>query len=255
MRIAVLGATGEMGSRVAQNVRRQGHELVPVSRSAGVDVYSGEGLGAAFTGADAAIDCLNMMSLSAKKASDYFSRTSRNVVAAARDAGVERLVCLSIAGAADPEVNKIFGYYKGKAAQERVYLESDADCVVVRSTQWFQFLEVLVGMAAVGPVALLPKMMMAPVSADRVASLLVDAAVSGDQSEGRTLSIRGPESGYAADFVKRQLAEIGNVAGKSPRFVGSAPYMGSAIAKGGLVPGDGIVDDITFADYLEALAR
>lgn len=255
MRIAVLGATGEMGSRVAQKVRRQGHELVPVSRSEGVDVYSGEGLGAALAGADAAIDCLNMMSLSAKKASDYFGRSSRNVVAAARDAGVERLVCMSIAGATDPEVNKRFGYYKGKAEQERVYLDSGADCVVVRSTQWFQFLEVLMGMAAVGPVAVLPKMVMAPVSADQVAELLVDTAVSSEQPEGKTLTICGPETGYAADFVKRQLDSVGNVAGKSPRWVASAPYMGSAIARGGLVPSDGIVDDTTFGEYLDSLSR
>lgn len=255
MRIAVLGATGEMGSRVAESVRRQGYELVPVSRSEGVDVYTGEGLGAALAGADAAIDCLNMMSMSAKKASDYFGRTSRNVVDAARAAGVERLVCMSIAGAADPEVNKMFGYYKGKAEQERAYLDSGADCVVVRSTQWFQFLEVLMGMAAVGPVALLPKMMMAPVSAGRVASLLVDTAVSSEQPEGNALTIRGPETGYASDFVKRQLAAVGNVDGKSPRWVASAPYMGSAIARGGLVPSDGIVDDTTFAEYLDSLPR
>ena len=56
MRIAVLGATGEMGSKVAQKVRRQGHELVSVSRSEGVDVYTGEGLPAAFAGAEVAID-------------------------------------------------------------------------------------------------------------------------------------------------------------------------------------------------------
>ncbi|HJE89503.1 MAG TPA: NAD(P)H-binding protein [Dietzia timorensis] len=255
MRIAVLGATGEMGSKVAQKVRRQGHELVSVSRSEGVDVYTGEGLPAAFAGADVAIDCLNMMSLSAKKASDYFGRTSRNVVDASQEAGVSRLVCMSIAGAADPEVNKMFGYYKGKAVQERVYIESGADCVVVRSTQWFQFLEVLMGMASVGPVALLPKMMMAPVSAERVASLLVETAVSGNQHEGKTLTIRGPETGYAADFVKRQLAATGNVAGKSPRWVGSAPYMGSAIARGGLVPSGGIVDETSFGEYLESLSR
>ena len=255
MRIAVLGATGEMGSKVARNVRRQGHELVSVSRSEGVDVYTGEGLGAALAGADAAVDCLNMMSLSAKKASDYFGRTSRNVVDAAHEAGVARLICMSIAGAADPGVNKMFGYYKGKAAQERVYLESGADCVVVRSTQWFQFLEVLMGMAAAGPVALLPTMKMAPVSAERVASLLVDTAVSGDTPEGKTLTIRGPETGYAADFVKRQIAAVGNVAGKSPLWVASAPYMGSAIARGRLVPNDAVVDDTTFGEYLDSLPR
>ena len=38
MRIAVLGATGEMGSRVVTMLTERGHEIVPVSRSTGVDV-------------------------------------------------------------------------------------------------------------------------------------------------------------------------------------------------------------------------
>lgn len=254
MKIAVLGATGAMGSKVAQDVRRQGHELVEVSRAGGVDVYTGEGLREALTGADAVIDCLNQMTLRAKKAVDYFGTTARNVVDAAREAGVSRIVCLSIAGAADPAVNKLNGYYKGKAAQERVYLDSDADCVVVRSTQWFQFLEVLMETAAVGPIAVLPTMTMAPVSADRVSSLLVETASAAESPEGRTIAIRGPETGMAADFATRQLDAVGNVAGKSPRWVLSAPYLGSAIARGGLVPADGIVDDIGFDEYLASLS-
>lgn len=253
MKIAVLGATGVMGSKVAGEVRRQGYEPVELSRARGVDALSGEGLRAALDGADAVIDCLNQMTMSGKKSVDYFGRTARNVVESAREAGVGRLVCMSIAGAADPSVNKVFGYYKGKAEQERVYLDSGSDSVVVRSTQWFQFLEVLMGMAAVGPVAVLPAMMMAPVSADRVASLLVETATAGDTPAGQTLTIRGPEASMAADFAKRQLAAVGDIGGKSPHWVLSAPYMGRAIASGGLVPSDGIVDGISFDEYLETL--
>jgi uncharacterized protein YbjT (DUF2867 family) len=49
-KIAVAGATGRLGRHTVEILRERGHEVVPISRSAGVDVISGEGLAAALEG-------------------------------------------------------------------------------------------------------------------------------------------------------------------------------------------------------------
>jgi nucleoside-diphosphate-sugar epimerase len=45
-KIAVAGATGRLGRHVVDVLSAAGHEAVPVSRSAGVDVITGDGLAA-----------------------------------------------------------------------------------------------------------------------------------------------------------------------------------------------------------------
>jgi len=45
-KIAVAGATGRIGRHVVDLLREQGHDVVPMSRSYGVDVITGEGLAA-----------------------------------------------------------------------------------------------------------------------------------------------------------------------------------------------------------------
>ena len=56
MRIAVVGATGRIGRLTVEALERTGHETVGISRTQGVDVYTGEGLVTALTGVDALID-------------------------------------------------------------------------------------------------------------------------------------------------------------------------------------------------------
>ena len=55
-KIAVVGATGRLGHHAVEILRERGHEVVPISRSEGVDVISGEGLGAALEGVDLIVD-------------------------------------------------------------------------------------------------------------------------------------------------------------------------------------------------------
>jgi len=44
MRIAVAGATGNIGARTVSALERDGHEAIRISRSLGVDLSTGEGL-------------------------------------------------------------------------------------------------------------------------------------------------------------------------------------------------------------------
>ena len=45
MKVAVAGATGRVGRPAVELLKRDGHEVVAISRSVGVDVITGEGLG------------------------------------------------------------------------------------------------------------------------------------------------------------------------------------------------------------------
>ena len=51
MRIAVAGGTGVVGRHTVEAAQAAGHEVVVLSRSAGADVITGAGLGAALQGA------------------------------------------------------------------------------------------------------------------------------------------------------------------------------------------------------------
>ena len=53
MRVAVAGATGRIGRLTVAALERAGHEPVRISRGAGVDAYTGNGLDDALRGADA----------------------------------------------------------------------------------------------------------------------------------------------------------------------------------------------------------
>ncbi|KAB8182812.1 hypothetical protein [Microbispora catharanthi] len=55
MKIAVIGGTGLIGSRLVTILSARGHEAVPHSTSTGVDLLSGRGLSAALAGADVVV--------------------------------------------------------------------------------------------------------------------------------------------------------------------------------------------------------
>ena len=57
-KIAVAGATGRVGHHVIDVLTERGHDVMPVSRSQGVDVITGDGLAAALTGVECVIDAV-----------------------------------------------------------------------------------------------------------------------------------------------------------------------------------------------------
>ena len=44
MKIVVIGGAGLIGTKLVHNLRKQGHEVVPASRSSGVNTLTGRGL-------------------------------------------------------------------------------------------------------------------------------------------------------------------------------------------------------------------
>src|SRR5215475_3749206 len=95
-RIAVAGATGRVGRHVVDVLEEEGHEVVPISRSSGVDVVTGEGLVEALAGVEVIVDAATGPSPDAAEASAFFTASARNLQTAGTRAGVSRIVLLSI---------------------------------------------------------------------------------------------------------------------------------------------------------------
>src|SRR5688572_6777937 len=105
MRVAVVGATGRIGSLTVAALERDGHEVRRISRGGGVDVVAGTGLESALTGVDAVVDALNSTAPDRADTVDFFTTTTRNLLEAGERAGVRHHVTLSIAGVHKVEGN------------------------------------------------------------------------------------------------------------------------------------------------------
>src|SRR4051812_45016459 len=117
MRVAVVGATGRIGHRTVQALERRNHDTVGISRTQGVDVCTGEGLVKALTGVDAVVDACSCTATDRDEAVAFFTRSTRNLLEAERQTGVQHHVLLSIAGLMRVTGN---AHYAGKRAQEEL---------------------------------------------------------------------------------------------------------------------------------------
>ena len=142
MKITVFGATGLIGSKVVDLLNEAGHDVVAASRASGADVLTGEGLADALAGADALVDLTNSPSFDDGPVMDFFTRSSANLAAAAKQTGVRHYVALSIVGVDGlPES----GYMRAKVVQEKAIAESGLPYTIVRATQFQEFAAAIVG--------------------------------------------------------------------------------------------------------------
>lgn len=244
MRIAVAGGTGVVGRHTVTAARDAGHDVVVLSRSAGVDVLTGVGLAGALQGVDAVIDVTNTTTLSAAKAIEFFETATRTLLAAEEAAGVGHHVALSIVGIDGIDAS----YYAGKLAQERAVAAGPVPFTVARAAQFHEFAgQLLSGMR--GPVAVMPKLLMRPVAAREVGAHLV--RVASGAPVGRARDLVGPRDEVLADAARRQLAFDG-----VRRWVLAVRLPGAygrGLASGSLRGGaDALQGEITFDEWLRS---
>ncbi len=118
MKIAVAGATGRVGRHVVEVLAAQAHDVVPISRSGGVDVITGEGLAAALAGVECIVDVATGPSPEQQAATEFFTTAARNLQQAGEQAGVRRIVVVSIIGTE----RFAGGYGAAKVAHEQATL-------------------------------------------------------------------------------------------------------------------------------------
>jgi uncharacterized protein YbjT (DUF2867 family) len=74
MRVAVAGATGHIGTLTVSALERDGHDVVGLSRSLGVDLLTTEGLDDALAGVEAVVDTTNVATADPLKSSHTSAR-------------------------------------------------------------------------------------------------------------------------------------------------------------------------------------
>lgn len=148
MDVAVVGATGFVGRHVVPYLAERGHRVRAVSRDGerlpgwgdavtghAADVESGEGLAEALLGAEAMV---HLVAIPREQGGRTFEEVNvrgvRRALAAARQAGVRRVVHLSVLGAAeDPKLRYLHSKWRG----EQLVRDSGMEWVILRPSLLF----------------------------------------------------------------------------------------------------------------------
>lgn len=244
MKIVVIGGTGLIGSKLVTKVRDDGDEAVPASPDSGVDTLTGEGLSELVTGASVVVDVSNSPSFEDAAVLEFFTTSTRNILAAEAIAGVGHHVALSIVGS---DRLPDSGYYRAKVAQEQLIKQSTVPYSIVRATQFFEFATGIADAATVANTVRLAPALTQPMAADDVASAIGRIAV-GAPVNG-TIEIAGPQEFRLDELVRRTLS-----ARHDRREVVTDPrarYFGAELRERTLVPGSGAqLGHTRFEDWL-----
>jgi NADH dehydrogenase len=150
MKIAVVGATGFVGSHLVPHLVATGHDVIGISRdgrrlpawgdmvmarAADVATGTGTGLDVALADADAVVHLAAIPRESGgRRFEDVNVRGTERVVAAAERAGIRPFVHLSVLGVADdPKLRYLFSKWRG----EQAVRTSSLDWVVLRPSLMF----------------------------------------------------------------------------------------------------------------------
>jgi uncharacterized protein YbjT (DUF2867 family) len=187
MKIAVVGGTGLIGSQVVKILNASGHEAVPHSPSSGLDLLGGKGLPEAMAGVDVVVNLTNSPTFD-EASLDFFGTTMRNMLAAAKDAGVGHAVILSIVGA---DLVPDLVYYRAKVLQEDILKAGPVPYSIVRVTQFFEFMKSAMSWTSDDRTVRLPATRVQPMASAEVAQAVADACVGAPLMGTR--SYAGPE--------------------------------------------------------------
>jgi uncharacterized protein YbjT (DUF2867 family) len=249
-KIAVAGATGRVGRHVVDILEARGHEVVPMSRSTGVDVVTGDGLAEALKGVDCIVDAATGPSPDEKAATEFFLASARNLQTEGERAGVKRIVVVSIIG-----IDRFSGGYNAaKRAQEQTLRAGPIPVRILRAAQFHEFVEELLNWGRQGEVSYLWPMRTQLVAARSVAEELAEMATSPDagSNEPPFTEIAGPREESLVDMARLVVERRGESLRVEAAPGDPADPDNGLYEAGALLPGpDAILAGPTFEEWLE----
>ncbi|MFC5699368.1 SDR family oxidoreductase [Pseudomonas sp. GCM10022186] len=244
MKIVVIGGTGLIGSKLVQNLRERGHDVLAAAPSTGVNSITREGLAQAMDGTEIVVDVANAPVWEDQAVLDFFETSTRNLLAAEAAAGVRHHVALSIVGT---ERLPDSGYFRAKVAQENLIKASGIPYTILRATQFFEFVGGIAQSFAVGTELHVSPALIQPIASDDVAAILADVAL--EAPVNGTLEVAGPEAMPIDELIRRFLQGTQDARKVVPDV--HARYFGALLDDQSLTPGKNPrLGAIRFEDWL-----
>lgn len=247
MKVFVAGGTGFVGWHLIRELRRNGHTVVVLTHSRargpepGIDIARGDvtdpvSVGAAVWGCDAVINLVGIIREFPAKGITFDQlhiQATRNVVDAAKEAGIRRYLQMSALGTRKDAVSK---YHQTKYAAEEYVRASGLDWTIFRPSLIFGPKDAFVNMLA-GQVRKFPiipvigdgSYRMQPIHADDVARCFVHA-LGMPETVGQIYELCGSDRFSFVELlnlVARTLGKSAPVTVKSPVGIMKAvvPYL------------------------------
>lgn len=229
MKIIIVGGTGLIGKKLVALLRAAGHEALAAAPSTGVNAVNGEGLAAALAGADVVVDVSNAPVWEDSAVLEFFTASTRNLLAAETAAGVGHHVALSVVGTARLQSS---GYFRAKQAQEDLIRQSPVPYTIVQATQFFEFVENIAAFSTVGDGLRVPPALIQPIASEEVAAVV--ARVAAGEPRNGTVEIGGPVA-YRLEELMRMYLDSRNDT-RSMTVDPDFGYFGTPVGERALVP-------------------
>jgi uncharacterized protein YbjT (DUF2867 family) len=245
MKIAVVGGNGLIGSKLVTKLTLRGHVVTAASRRSGVNTVTGNGLKEALSGAHTVVDATNASSFDEPEVTEFFMRSTEQLLAAGERAGISHHLVLSVVGTQRLQTS---GYFRAKEAQESLVRRSNVPHTLVQSTQCFEFMANIIPPGSGKERVHLSPALVQPVAADDVADLLV-GLIETPPSEAN-IEIAGPESFRLCDLVQWLMYSYQD--NRSVIADQAASYYGAILNDRTLMPeAQALTGKTTFRDWLD----
>jgi uncharacterized protein YbjT (DUF2867 family) len=232
MKIVVIGGNGLIGKKTVAILRKKGHDVVPASRSSGVNTVTGEGLKDAMKGADVVLDVSNAPSWEDQAVMEFFDTSTRNLLAAESEVGVKHHIALGVVGTDRLQES---GYFRAKEVQEKLIKSGKTPYTIVQATQFFEFVGGIADSATIGNTVHLSTAPMQPIAADDVAEVMAETCTAAPING--TVEIAGPDRLRQDELVAKYLKAANDK--RQIEASRDALYYGLKLNDQSLVPGAG----------------
>jgi uncharacterized protein YbjT (DUF2867 family) len=204
--IAVIGATGTVGSRVTARLKGRGITTIEITRAHGVDLITGQGLSQALEAVDVVIEASNPAPTDESDLAQTIATAYHNLVGACAAHAVGRIVALTIAGIDDPAFDQ-FPHYLAKRMAKNIVLDGPVSATLVKSTHSYEFATDPAAVSYADEEVIVEDWLFQPIAADTVADVLVEAALGQSRAPR---SISGPHEVRLPELTSKLLAAQGD---------------------------------------------